>query len=113
MPNGSRFCCGAPLDSNTDGQNPTAPAAASAPLKARSARGRSPTTTVLGAVVHAPDLQASTPGGESGTKPSSGASTCVRAQEYGTKGVAHSVTGRVTNYATDTSACSGRTPSSC
>jgi len=29
-PNGSRFCCGAPLDSNTDGLNPTAPAAASA-----------------------------------------------------------------------------------
>jgi hypothetical protein len=29
-PNESRFCCGAPLDSNTDGQNLTAPSAASA-----------------------------------------------------------------------------------
>jgi len=29
-PNGSRFCCGAPLDSNTDGQNVAAPSAASA-----------------------------------------------------------------------------------
>ncbi len=28
-PNGSRFCCGAPLDSNTDGQDLAAPAAAS------------------------------------------------------------------------------------
>ena len=28
--NGSRFCCGAPLDSNTDEQNLTAPSAASA-----------------------------------------------------------------------------------
>jgi hypothetical protein len=29
-PNGPRFCCGAPLDSNTDAQNLTAPPAASA-----------------------------------------------------------------------------------
>ena len=30
LANGSRFCCGAPLDSNTDGINLTAPSAASA-----------------------------------------------------------------------------------
>jgi hypothetical protein len=29
-PNESRFCCGAPLDSNTEGQNLAAPSAASA-----------------------------------------------------------------------------------